>query len=113
MKKIILSLSALFTIGVASAQSYIKQPDPTTYNVVQYKATKKVEPAATAVKTETTTATPATTTVPAATTAKTTKVAAAAPRQERARVEDFNADTTVDKTKAMGTTDKKVATKDK
>jgi len=42
MKKIILSLSALLTIGIASAQSYPKQPDPTvTY--VEYKKVVKAE----------------------------------------------------------------------
>lgn len=38
MKKIVLSLSALFAISIASAQSYIKQPDPTTYQVNTNKA---------------------------------------------------------------------------
>lgn len=43
MKKIILSLSALFAVSIASAQSYISQPDPTTYEVRKYKAEKKTE----------------------------------------------------------------------
>ncbi len=37
MKKQLLSLSALLAVSIASAQSYIKQPDPTTYKVVEYK----------------------------------------------------------------------------
>jgi len=45
MKKIILSLSALFAVSIASAQSYTSQPDPSTYEVRHYKATKKVQPA--------------------------------------------------------------------
>ena len=109
MKKIILSLSALFTIGVASAQSYIKQPDPTTYNVVEYKATKKVTPA-TEVKTEaeTTTTTPATT--------PTTTKATVAKKQERARVDEFTSTTpqVANDPKASAiANDKKVATADK
>jgi hypothetical protein len=43
MKKIILSLSALFAVSMASAQSYISQPDRTTYEVREYKAAKKAE----------------------------------------------------------------------
>lgn len=43
MKKIILSLSALFAVSMASAQSYISQPDPTTYEVRKYNAEKKTE----------------------------------------------------------------------
>ncbi|KGO94324.1 hypothetical protein [Flavobacterium subsaxonicum] len=107
MKKIILSLSALFTIGVASAQSYIKQPDPTTYNVVEYKATKKAEPAA-EVKAEAPVTAPAAATTPAAK----TKVATTAPRQERARVEDFTQDA-ASTTSQPAVTDKKVASKNK
>ncbi|TRW25146.1 hypothetical protein FMM05_07510 [Flavobacterium zepuense] len=105
MKKIILSLAALFTIGVASAQSYIKQPDPTTYNVVEYKATKKAAPA-TEVKTETET----TTTTPA-----TTTKATAAKKQERARVDEFTSDVpqVANDPKAVIANDKKVATADK
>jgi len=108
MKKIILSLSALFTIGVASAQSYIKQPDPTTYNVVQYKATKKVAPnEEVKPETETTTTTPATTT--------TSTKATAAKKQERARVDEFTSDVpqVANDPKATMANDKKVATTDK
>ncbi len=36
MKKTILSLIALFSVAVVSAQSYAKQPDPTIYEVVKY-----------------------------------------------------------------------------
>lgn len=44
MKKIILSLSALMTVGIAAAQSYPKQPDPSvTY--VEYKKVVKAETA--------------------------------------------------------------------
>jgi hypothetical protein len=43
MKKTLLSLSALFAVSMASAQSYIKQPDPTTYQVVEYKPQPKEE----------------------------------------------------------------------
>lgn len=41
MKKSILSLIAVFTVGIASAQSYSRQPDPKVYNVVRYQ--KKAE----------------------------------------------------------------------
>jgi hypothetical protein len=47
MKKILLSLSALFAVSMASAQSYSRQPDPSTYQVVEYKATKKTDTIAT------------------------------------------------------------------
>lgn len=44
MKKIVLSLSALFAVSIAAAQSYPKQPDPKVYNVVkQVPATKAAE----------------------------------------------------------------------
>ncbi|MES2487693.1 MAG: hypothetical protein V4581_17315 [Bacteroidota bacterium] len=43
MKKTLLSLSALFAVCIASAQSYISQPDRTTYEVREYKAEKKAE----------------------------------------------------------------------
>ncbi|RYD91135.1 MAG: hypothetical protein EOP54_22930 [Sphingobacteriales bacterium] len=43
MKKIVLSLSALFAVSIASAQSYISQPDRTTYEVREYKAVKKAD----------------------------------------------------------------------
>lgn len=43
MKKIILSLAAIFTVSIASAQSYSKQPDPKVYNVVRYKKKAAVE----------------------------------------------------------------------
>lgn len=36
MKKIVLSLSALFAVSVASAQSYPKQPDKTVVEYVNY-----------------------------------------------------------------------------
>ena len=36
MKKIILSLSALFAVSIASAQSYPKQPDKTIVQYVSY-----------------------------------------------------------------------------
>lgn len=36
MKKTILSLIALFSVAIVSAQSYAKQPDPTVYEVVKY-----------------------------------------------------------------------------
>jgi len=45
MKKTLLSLSALFAVSIASAQSYISQPDRTTYDVREYKADKKAEEA--------------------------------------------------------------------
>ncbi len=41
MKKILLSLCALFAVSIASAQSYAKQPDPSTYEVVEYKQSNK------------------------------------------------------------------------
>lgn len=41
MKKIILSLTALLAVGVASAQSYPKQPDRTVVNYVEYKKEAK------------------------------------------------------------------------
>lgn len=37
MKKMLLSVSALFAVTIASAQSYPKQPDPSVVNVVYYK----------------------------------------------------------------------------
>jgi hypothetical protein len=44
MKKIVLSLSALFAVSIAAAQSYPKQPDTKVYNVVrQAPATKVAE----------------------------------------------------------------------
>lgn len=47
MKKTILSLAALFTVAVASAQSYPKQPDRTVVNYVEYTKEAKVETEAT------------------------------------------------------------------
>jgi len=45
MKKSILSLIALFSVAVVSAQSYAKQPDPSVYEVVKYQkpAVEKTE----------------------------------------------------------------------
>lgn len=40
MKKMLLSLFALLVVSLASAQSYAKQPDPATYQVVEYKPSK-------------------------------------------------------------------------
>ncbi|MCW4467359.1 hypothetical protein OGH69_00110 [Flavobacterium sp. MFBS3-15] len=44
MKKIILSLAALFGTLAVSAQSYPKQPDPTIYEVVKYQKPVTEEP---------------------------------------------------------------------
>lgn len=97
MKKTILSLGLLLAVSVASAQSYIKQPDPTTYNVVEYKATKKATPALEKEGIEAATAT------------------AAAPKEERTRVDEFDTKARVkDESKSAITNNKnKVATKDK
>lgn len=43
MKKTILSLAALLATFAVSAQSYTKQPDPSTYNVVKYQKPAVVE----------------------------------------------------------------------
>lgn len=43
MKKIILSLSALLSVGIASAQSYPKQPDPSAVTYIEYKKVAKEE----------------------------------------------------------------------
>jgi hypothetical protein len=43
MKKIILSLATLLGTLAVSAQSYPKQPDPSTYNVVKYQKPVAVE----------------------------------------------------------------------
>ena len=41
MKKIVLTLPALLIVSLATAQSYAKQPDPSTYEVVEYKPAKQ------------------------------------------------------------------------
>ncbi len=46
MKKILLSLSALFAVSLASAQSYPKQPDKTIVEYVEYQKPAVEEPAA-------------------------------------------------------------------
>lgn len=45
MKKILLSLSALFAVSLASAQSYPKQPDRTIVEYVEYQKPAAEEPA--------------------------------------------------------------------
>ena len=101
MKEILLSLSALFAVSIASAQSYISQPDPSTYEVKQYKANKKAETAPAA------TAQPEATTTPA-----TEQPATAKPeRKEPKRIDQFSTATatTEPAKEAVTTEDKKVA----
>ena len=43
MKKIILSLAALFSVAVVSAQSYPKQPDPSVITYIEYKKVAPVQ----------------------------------------------------------------------
>lgn len=43
MKRTILSLAALLAVGVASAQSYPKQPDPSAVTYIEYKKTAPVQ----------------------------------------------------------------------
>jgi hypothetical protein len=43
MKRNILSLAALFTVAIASAQSYPKQPDPSVVTYIEYKKVAKAQ----------------------------------------------------------------------
>ncbi|KOS07852.1 hypothetical protein AM493_18655 [Flavobacterium akiainvivens] len=74
MKKSLLSLFALFAVSIASAQSYIKQPDPTTYEVVNAKPAP--QPETTTTTTQTQPEAPAPEKAPEATTQADTKEAA-------------------------------------
>jgi len=48
MKNIILTLSTLFAVSIASAQTYPKQPDPTVVEYVPFKRKVKTEATAAA-----------------------------------------------------------------
>lgn len=43
MKRNILSLAALLTVAIVSAQSYPKQPDPSAVTYIEYKRAAKVQ----------------------------------------------------------------------